>query len=218
MKLMLRLALTLCVITSVAGLGLGLIYSATKDRIAAAEDEKTTTGLAAVLPGFEVDPRVRQAEGLSYWIGRKEDGTVAYAFIAKRNGYSSEVQTMVGIDGEGRILGISVLFQQETPGLGARVQEVQSNVYLGQVVLQSATDEGGDSTPWFADQFKGLDCRKIEVRKGREWHALSDSGKAELLQDNAVSALSGATITTKAVTDSIEEAAKIILQAVGSKS
>ncbi len=214
MKLVFRLAITLGVITSVAGFGLGWVYSMTKDRIEAAESAKTVHGLAVVLPGYEVDlDAIQEADGVEYWTGRKDDGATAYAFIAKKNGYSSEIQTLVGINPEGEILGITVLFQQETPGLGARVQEVASRVYLWQWLTGQLPEDTEPDTPWFADQFVGLDARAIAIHKGKEWHAMNDQERQQLLQENAVSALSGATITTQAISDSIEEAVAKVLAA-----
>jgi electron transport complex protein RnfG len=168
MKLILRLAWIRGAITAIAGFGLGLIYSGAKDKIAEAESAKTTQGLAAVLPGYEVDASaIQEAEGVSYWTGKASDGSVAYAFIAKKNGYSSEVQTMVGMNAEGRILGITVLFQQETPGLGARVQETPSSVFFWQWLTGRAPQDAGPVTPWFAEQFAGLEAKHIAIRKGR---------------------------------------------------
>lgn len=216
MNQLLRLSLTLCIITAVAGFGLGLVYSATKDKIAESEARKTVEGLARVLPGYQVDPEnVQTTDGVEYWIGQKEDGRKGYAFIAEKTGYSSDVQTMVGMDASGEILGIAVLSQQETPGLGARVQEVQSRAFLWQWLTGRLPEEEDEpSTPWFARQFKGLEARDIEIRKGKEWTALSKQEKQNLKQANAVTALSGATITTRTVTESIEEAAQVIFDKI----
>ena len=46
---------------------------------------------------------------------------------------------MVGVDTSGAITGVIVLFQQETPGLGARIEEIRH----------------GETTPWFTRQFIG---------------------------------------------------------------
>jgi len=217
-NLVFRLAITLGLITSVAGFGLGLVYTVTKDRIAKAESAKTVHGLSVVLPGYEVDVNEsKKVDGIEYWVGHKPDGSVGYAFIAKKNGYSSEIQTLVGIDPEGEILGISVLFQQETPGLGARVQEVASNVYLWQWITGRLPEDTGPKTPWFADQFVGLQAEDIEIHKGKEWQAMSEQEKQQMLEQNAVSALSGATISTKAITDSIEGTAAKVLAAVNNE-
>jgi Na+-translocating ferredoxin:NAD+ oxidoreductase subunit G len=213
----LNLAFRLCLITVVAGFGLGLVYSATKDRIAQAEASKTVKGLQAVLPGYEVDPEaIHQADGVQYWVGRKEDGTTGYAFIGEKTGYSSDLQTMVGINKEGEILGISVIYQQETPGLGARVQEVPTTRNLWQWLTGQTGPEGPPPRPWFAEQFEGLQSDEpIGITKGKEWQNMSPEERKALEERNQVSSLAGATISTRAVTESIEEAAQKVLSEVG---
>ncbi|MCK5063683.1 MAG: RnfABCDGE type electron transport complex subunit G [Candidatus Fermentibacteraceae bacterium] len=46
---------------------------------------------------------------------------IGYVFIAYGKGYSSTLQTMVATRMDGRIAGTIILFQQETPGLGANI-------------------------------------------------------------------------------------------------
>jgi electron transport complex protein RnfG len=47
---------------------------------------------------------------------------LGYTFIAYGKGYSSTVQTMVAADLTGTVTGATILFQQETPGLGAKCE------------------------------------------------------------------------------------------------
>lgn len=54
-------------------------------------------------------------------------GVAVSTWTAK--GYSGQVRLMVGFDKEGNIVGISVLEQKETPGLGSRMTE---NAFIGQ--------------------------------------------------------------------------------------
>jgi len=46
---------------------------------------------------------------------------IGYVFIAFGKGYSSTVQTMVAVELEGAISNTTILFQKETPGLGANI-------------------------------------------------------------------------------------------------
>lgn len=46
---------------------------------------------------------------------------IGYVFIAFGKGYSSTVQTMVAVEPEGSISNTTILYQQETPGLGANI-------------------------------------------------------------------------------------------------
>ncbi len=48
---------------------------------------------------------------------------VGYTFITKASGYAGEISVMTGIESDGKISGVSILSQSETPGLGANIQK-----------------------------------------------------------------------------------------------
>lgn len=50
-----------------------------------------------------------------------DTGRIGYVFIAFGKGYSSTIKTMVATRLDGRISGTTILYQQETPGLGANI-------------------------------------------------------------------------------------------------
>lgn len=54
---------------------------------------------------------------------------LGYLFVAYGRGYSSTIQTMVAINTGGEITGTTILFQQETPGLGANVSKPEKFIY-----------------------------------------------------------------------------------------
>ena len=62
---------------------------------------------------------------------------------------------MVGVDTGGTVTGIKIIFQQETPGLGAKVEEVASTTTLW-TAIANAFSGGGEKTedlpPWFQEQ------------------------------------------------------------------
>ncbi len=71
-----------------------------------------------VLPGMEGGFE-QQGEGTEfpYWIGytdvaKKMPG--GYIFITRGKGFSSTIETMVGVNNNGTITGVKILFQQET--------------------------------------------------------------------------------------------------------
>ncbi|MFH1941555.1 MAG: FMN-binding protein, partial [bacterium] len=101
---------------------------------------------------------------------------------AESRGYSSTIQTLVGVDSTCKILSVRVLYQQETPGLGTRIEEIRS----------------GDTTPWWQNQFLGKNAVGIAVDK--------DNGEIETI--------TGATITSRAVTIGISERAEKIRQKI----
>ena len=99
--------------------------------------------------------------------GTKGGTLVGYTVkTAPGSGYAGEVQVLTGISADGVITGISILKNNETPGLGALA------------VL-----------PAFRDQYKGKSAlEKVTVVK---------TGPAK---GNAIQAITGATITSRAVT------------------
>ena len=92
---------------------------------------------------------------------------------------------MVGVDNSMTLTGIKIAFQQETPGLGTRVEEVKS----------------GSKSPWFQDQFKGKKLDQLQVVRGKT--------------DDMIEAITGATISSRAVTKSVREAVQSLSEKTG---
>ena len=126
MKNILKLAVILACFGIVAAASLGSIYKITKPVIEYQMEKARQEALSLVLPDASKIIEIEADGEDSYFAGfAGEDTTAApdyYAFIAKGQGYSSVIQTMVGIDNKGNILGLKILFQQETPGLGAKAE------------------------------------------------------------------------------------------------
>ncbi len=161
-KFILRLSLTLLAITAVVALALAGVNSITAPRIAALKAERTQQAIEAVLPGGgEEVPFDQAANPLVSTVYKGESG---YAIEVNPAGFGGTITMMVGVDFEGNVLGISVVTQTETAGLGA--------------IIAAKTSDGEA----FRGQFEGL-SGVIAVTK--------DGGE--------VAAISGATITSRAV-------------------
>ncbi len=203
MKDILHLTLALMVIGIASGLAVGITHQKTKDKIAQQMRQAQNEALRAVMPS---ETRIEERSGTGdlpsqYWVGLQDSLPVAYAFEAVSRGYSSDIKMMVGVDTAGIIQGISILKQNETPGLGRRITEVPSKRYIW-------TGFGGGNRqvePWFTEQFEGLDLdERIGIEKGGEWHALDAQQRQQLESDNEVTAITGATISTRAVVRGLE--------------
>ena len=200
--------LILALIAFIASMALSHINRITYPNILKQEKQRQDDALKAVLPGYTILEQKRaNADGgeFKYWIGGRVDNDKTlrgYAFVTEKSGYSGVVKSMVGVDERGIILGISILQQTETPGLGARCIEIASKeTFFGHFFGKSTGDEE-ESSPWFQEQFKGLDAnRRIEILKKGDW---TEDMKGELIERNAISAITGATITSRTVRDSIE--------------
>lgn len=210
MKNIIKPAMVLAAVAFCSAILLSLVRGITYPVILQQEMDKEKNALMMVLPGYEIgDPLVVEldnGEQFKFWISEKiVDGEVSkgYAFISINYGYSGDIKSMVGVDENNIILGIAIVQQSETPGLGARVNETARSETIWGVVLGRSYGGEGVTEPWFQEQFKGIDLnKKITIVKHGTW---SSDMKNDLLSQNAVSAITGATITTKAISGGLKE-------------
>lgn len=153
MNNIIKFAITLAVFCSIASFGLGFVYSITEPRIAEQRRLAIQEALESVLPMSEaivpMDEITDRTVYRAYASGEQDGPVSGYAFLSYGQGYSSKIQTMVGVDTLGIIQGIKILYQQETPGLGAKVMEINA----------------GETTPWFQKQFTKLSAFLMELDK-----------------------------------------------------
>lgn len=174
----------LCAITLVVALALGAVNAVTAGPIAEQNAQKIKDSLENVMPGAESE-QIDVPEGttvttetknatsvtiLSAYKMTKEGADAGYCVEVGPTGFGGAVDTMVGIDSDGKVTGISVISaSSETPGLGARSTE-----------------------PEFQAQFAGQVGTEVAVAK--------DGG--------SIDALTGATITSRAVSEGVVAAAQ----------
>lgn len=141
MKEMLRYGFILALICIVAsGLLAGVNYL-TKPRIIAQAQAEEQNSLKEVLPEAVRFESVKSAQDILYYKAyNKEDKLLGIAFKASTKGYSSIIETMVGMTKDGTINAIKVLSQNETPGLGAGITEVS---FTGQFANKNIQDLSG---------------------------------------------------------------------------
>ena len=130
----LRLTLTLLLITGVVAAALAGVNAITKDAIAANQEEKTQAALKQVLP----DAGTLEKMPLTGDTGIVREVYVSgnsYAVKVAPNGFGGEVNLMVGI-ADGKVTGISVISHAETPGLGAvaGANNAKGEAFRGQFV------------------------------------------------------------------------------------
>jgi electron transport complex protein RnfG len=115
------------------GFGLVLAYSdhVTADDITARAMEDRLNSLAEVIP-HELHDNNLVEDAISMKNERDKEITVyratkggkvtALAYEIYGTGYAGQIKLMLGIDAEGRILGVRVLAHKETPGLGDKME------------------------------------------------------------------------------------------------
>ena len=152
-KYILRLTFTLLIICAVVAGLLAAVNAITAPIIAEAKAEKTRQAIAAVIPYTENLEEISFADetGMVSKVYRAVDWNALtssqivtvdmatyYAVEVAPSGFGGTITMMVGISGDGRVLGISIISHAETPGLGA--------------VAAQNTDKGAA----FRNQFIGL--------------------------------------------------------------
>ena len=185
MKTYAKLSLVLFLICSVSAGALAFISAATRDRIEANDLEKERILRGKALAGeqqgssvvFDEEP-IRVGEK-EYYVGRLEGEFAGTAFTTVTNkGYSGPIEIVVAMDATGeKIAGVRIKSHSETPGLGANAVQIKY----------------GEIEPWFLAQFSGLGPGQVFL------------GKDDA--NGVIDAITAATITSRAVTDSVREAA-----------
>jgi len=141
MNSMPRLILVLTLITAGAGLILSLVELVTREPIAEQRRLETLRALKAVLPQANNSPdedtvqlvtgkdkRGRDVQR-TFFRGKQDGALSGVAFkVVAPDGYSGNIDIMVGIDPSGTIAGIEILSHAETPGLGDKIFKDQDFV------------------------------------------------------------------------------------------
>ena len=195
MKSIIKDVAILFAITLVSGFMLGLVYEATKDRIAQAELEAKLAAYEEICSEAETFEETAQlttdmnafnesllVAGFGEFgnviidevvCAKDTEGNVlAYLVTATSSeAYDGTLQVMTGVSVEGEVLGITYLSLTETPGLGLKAQEDK-----------------------FKNQYAGKTVESFTVVK------------TGATADNEIDAISGATKTSKAVTGCVNAA------------
>ncbi len=211
-----KMVVVLTVISCVAALLIAATNERTKDRIARQKSEAETEALRKIMPpGVYLTEKKAYIsslnDSLQYWIGISGSDTL-YAFRLGARGYSGMIDYFASITREGIIYGMTVIEQNETPGLGSRLQEVISKKTIWQIF--DGREE--KNAAWFSEQFRGVSVFKpirIEKKLG-EWHTLNKMEKEALIEKNGVTAITGSTISTRAVINGLNNKAMYYLKAI----
>ncbi len=114
----LRLAGTLLLITAVVAAALAGVNAVTAPVIAELNAAATQEAISAVLPGG-FDSEVADYADATGLVSKVYQGANGYAVEVGPSGFDNTITMMVGVDNEGKVLGISIVSHTETAGLGA---------------------------------------------------------------------------------------------------
>lgn len=160
---MIRFGIILMLVCLVASTILAVTYKVTYPKIIAQKDETENNSLRAIFPSSDDFKNTG-----SYYIAYKNNGILGYIIKIYAQGYAAPIEMLVGIEQEGIITRVTILDQKETPGLGAKINEIRPP----------------DKEPWFLKQFKGK--------------------KAADLSFSNIDAITGATISSRAVMETVK--------------
>jgi len=177
-----KMIIVLTVIASLSGAILASWDSITKPKIEYHKLEALKAAISEVLPTYDTYEEL-QIDGKTLYIGvnKGESEPVGIAFKVEGSGFQGNISIMVGVDPSFMsITGLKVLGQIETPGLGTKI----------------VVDPSNKTNPfWFPEQFGGVVLfPQIDVVKNTAPQS-----------SNEIQAISGATITSKAVVRIINE-------------
>ncbi len=135
-----------------------LVYHASKDKIAANEQQALLKTLQAVLPANNYDNNLAddhiQLQGHTIYRARKSGSPVAAIITSTASqGYNGGIDLLIAIDTEGRILGVRVLSHKETPGLGDKI-ELKKSTWILSFAQKSLSDH--DIALWAVKRDGGL--------------------------------------------------------------
>jgi electron transport complex protein RnfG len=160
MKEIIRLCFVLTIIAAVSAGVLAYVNQQTAEPIARALLEEKMSAVRSVLPPYDNEPdkdmvTIGLAGGTSLEVyrGRKGGAVTGAAFaITSPDGYSGDIEFMIGVDGEGVMQGLMILKHLETPGLGAKIEsEDFRDQYRGKSLenpeLWEVTKDGGTFIP-----------------------------------------------------------------------
>ncbi len=169
----LRLTVTLLLITAVVAGLLGLVNLLTEDKIAALTAEKAKNAMEQVLAAEHYEPLDCPEGGMVTEAFRADD--LGYVVRVSPNGFGGAIDMMVGISAQGAVTGVVIVSHTETASLGA-----------------NCTRED------FRSQFTGgTDALSVD----------KDGGTIE--------ALTGATVTSRAVTEGVNAALAFVKEVQG---
>jgi len=211
MKNIIHYALVLFIITGIAGVGLYGVNVATKDRIEQTKKAALADGQKIAFPGAVKfsEPKTFDVNGKNatyYDAFNSSDKEIGYVLRYGIMGYQSIVEVLTGITPDGTIKAIKVLSQEETPGLGAEVDTLPSSgtiwKKIGSMFSEKKVEknDGPPPIPAFQAQYSNKPITGLKVVKEKT--------------DEYIESISGATITSRAVTRAVREPAEAFIKEI----
>jgi electron transport complex protein RnfG len=180
MKDIFKLAFALMCFAAAACVGLAFVYASTEERIAVNQAAKLDTALKDIFGGDAVfeeiaEPLAGAGDAVAFgsaYRAKKGSALAGIALNVSNQGFNDTITALVGVGADGKIAGVRILRNTDTPGLGANAGS--SSYFV----------DKPENTKTFYGQFAGMAADgSIRVTK--------DGGQVE--------AITAATVTSRAV-------------------
>ena len=147
MRNILKLSASLLIIAAISGTILGIIYTVTKEPIAKRvklEEEKALKNIFPEATSFNL---ITGKDNYTYYKVYVKNKLIGYAIDASGKGFASTIKIKVGMNLNKTIKAIRITSQNETPGLGTRVEGTKftdqfTNKTLKQILLKKDSSKG----------------------------------------------------------------------------
>lgn len=125
-----------------------------------------------------------------YYIGKIGETRLGAVTVCAPKGYSGPVNFMAAFGMDGKVKGVKVLSHTETPGLGAKITEINP-LLAGKISSRYNNPLMKTDRPWFTEQFKGLNLSSVFLSRDNS--------------DGKIDAITAATISSRAVTGGLRQ-------------
>lgn len=165
--------LSLSIISLVVAVLLAQVNKMTAKPIAAAKALKLENAIKEVVPEFDNNPveeaykmATSDGDSLLVYPAKKGDEVVGFAINTySNNGFSGNIQLMVGFDTEDRVVNYAILSHAETPGLGSKMNDwFRNTARPNQVVIGRNLSEGNLSVSKDGGQIDAITASTITSR------------------------------------------------------
>lgn len=203
-----RYSIVLLSISAVCVGGLCGVYSAVKERREKARRKKLVDAIMGVckLQKFCPDPRLvdrylTEIKHNTVWAAysdpaKKEEHLIAYAVKTEAKGFGGRITLVVGWSKDKRcVLRVYIVEQNETPGLGDKIQKTPRSVTL-----------------WEALSGKKEEPRQPKILASFVGKTIEQLGTETNPNLSSIDAISGATISSKAVLLGVIRSHKLLLE------
>lgn len=148
---------------------------------------------------------VRDQEGLQslgrLFIARRQGAPAGFVVEGVARGYKNRIRFLVGVTPDFEIAGVRVLEHEEDPGLGAEVATPQ---FQGQFIGRDVARLGALSRDPLPEDWRAA-LAELRRTSGPVWRARHAALVARE-RDRPIHAVTGATISSRALTDGVREA------------